>query len=134
MSRAELHASVSEHFARYFDACDRADIDAVMGIMQGAVVSAGDVETSDATAVRAMYESRQPPPLADGRRVTKHHVTNILVDGPDDSGAYEASAYYFRLQADAGGPHVAASGRLHQVLIPDIAGWRVLRHSIISDF
>lgn len=134
MSPAETRTSLLEHFARYFDACDRRDIDTIMRMMEGAAVEAGGNETHDAADIRAMYEARQPAPLEDGRRVTKHHVTNLIVDGPDQEGVYAVSAYYFRLQANHAGPYVAASGRLRQAVKPDGAQWRVLRHAIISDF
>lgn len=134
MNRAELHASLSDHFARYFDACDRKDLDAVMAFLAGAIVAAGPSEASDPAVIRSIYEERQPAPLDDGRRVTKHHVTNVLCDGPDADGAYLASAYYFRLQANSDGPYVATSGRLTQTLAPEGQRWRVLRHVITTDF
>lgn len=134
MNDADRHTSLLEHFARYFDACDRCDIDAVMAMMAGASVIAGDTELSDPAAIRQMYEVRQPKPLADGRRVTKHHVTNLIVDGPDETGAFTASAYYFRLEPHSGGPRVATSGRLSQKVVPNGDKWRVRRHRIINDF
>jgi hypothetical protein len=134
MNSADVHSSLLEHFARYFDACDRCDIDAVMQILAGATVTVGATELSDPATIRDMYVARQPKPLEDGRRVTKHHVTNLLVEGPDNTGAFAASAYYLRLQAGPQGPYVAASGRLHQTVIPVATGWRVHHHHIISDF
>ena len=83
MTGAEVHASLQAHFARYFDACDRRDLDAIMTLLAGATVVAGERETSDPGAIRAVYEARQPAPTDDGRRRTKHHVTNLLADGPD---------------------------------------------------
>jgi hypothetical protein len=131
---AGVHASLSQHLARYFDACDRCDLDAVMGLLAGATVEAGGVTASDPAAIRAVYEARQPAPTADGRRRTKHHVTNLQVDGPDAEGAHLATAYYFRLEPDETGSRVAASGRLQQRLVDEGDRWRVVRHSIISDF
>lgn len=129
-----LYTALLEHFARYFDACDRCDIDAVMEIMAGATVGAGEGAMSDPAAIRAMYESRQPAPSPDGRRATKHHVTNLQVEGPDPDGAYSATVYYFRLQPSDAGPVVAASGRLQEVVRPAGDRFDVLRHSIVSDF
>jgi hypothetical protein len=81
-----------------------------------------------------MYATRQAPPLEDGRRVTKHHVTNLIVEGPDADGVYEATVYYFRLQPGDAGPYVAASGRLREVVRRAGERWQVLGHSIVSDF
>ena len=128
------YTALLHHFARYFDACDRCDIDDVMRIMQGATVGVGEAALTDAAAIRAMYESRQPEPLADGRRVTKHHVTNLTVEGPDAEGVYSATVYYFRLQPSESGPYVAASGRLNERVRRVDDRWHVLQHSIVSDF
>lgn len=130
----DVYAGLLQHFARYFDACDRCDIDAVMQIMDGATVGVGESAMSDPVAIREMYATRQVPPLPDGRRVTKHHVTNLLVDGPDADGVYEATVYYFRLQPSDSGPVVAASGRLREAVRRDGERWQVLGHSIVSDF
>jgi ketosteroid isomerase-like protein len=134
MQHAEEHVAVLEHLARYFDACDRADIDAVMRILAGATLALGDVETADPVVVRRAYESRQPAPAADGRRSTKHHVTNLVVEPGAEAGEVVASAYYFRLEPGPDGARVAASGRIRQVLLRDHDAWRVRRHTVISDF
>jgi hypothetical protein len=134
MTDAEVHTSLLAHVARYFDACDRCDLDEVMAVLEGATVVAGAQEVSDPAVVRAVYEARQPAPTADGRRSTKHHATNLLVDGPDADGRYGASVYYFRLEPSESGPRIATSGRLEQIVVPVGDGWRVLRHSIVTDF
>lgn len=134
VTEPEVHTSLLVHFARYFDACDRCDIDEVMRIMAGATVSAGSTTLSDPEVIREMYASRQPAPLPDGRRQTKHHVSNLLVEGPDGEGVYQVDAYYFRLQPGDQGPYVATSGRLRQVVRRDADGWQVLEHAIVTDF
>ena len=130
---ADTYASLLQHFARYFDACDRCDIDAVMQIMHEATVGVGETALSDPVVIREMYASRQPAPMPDGRRVTKHHVTNLQVEELD-GGMLSATVYYFRLQPSDAGPVVAASGRLNEVVRPDGDRWQVVSHSIISDF
>ncbi len=134
MNDAGRHTSLIEHFARYFDACDGYDIDAVMDILDGAAVTSGGVTTTDPATLRSFYETRQPPPLPDGRRVTKHHVSNLIVDDAASDEVVTARVYYFRLQAGQSGPYVAVSGRIEQDVVYDGSRWRVLRHSIISDF
>ena len=135
-ANAEVYTSLLQHFARYFDACDRCDIDAVVEIMAGATIGVGDTALSDPAAIREMYSSRQAAPLADGRRLTKHHVTNLLVESlePLEGGELSATVYYFRLQPGESGPYVAASGRLNEVVAREGDRWRVIRHSIVSDF
>ncbi len=130
---ADTYASLLQHFARYFDACDRCDIDAVMQIMHGATVGVGETALSDPAVIREMYASRQAAPMADGRRVTKHHVTNLLVE-PLADGLLSATVYYFRLQPSDAGPVVAASGRLNEVVRREGERWQVISHSIVSDF
>jgi len=132
-ANAEVYTSLLQHFARYFDACDRCDIDAVVEIMAGATIGVGDTALSDPVAIREMYSSRQAAPLADGRRLTKHHVTNLLVE-PLEGDEISATVYYFRLQPGESGPYVAASGRLNEVVAREGDRWRVIRHSIVSDF
>lgn len=131
---AEDHISVLEHLARYFDACDRADIDAIMTILTGATLRVGTLETADPVAIRHAYESRQPAPTPDGRRRTKHHVTNLVVEPGETPAQVAASAYYFRLEPSESGPVVAVSGRIEQVLVRDADRWQVRRHTIVSDF
>ncbi len=134
MIDAGVHASLLHHFARYFDAVDRRDLDAVLDVLAGATVEAGPLVSDDPAEIRAMYAARQPAPEADGRRRTKHHVTNLLVDEPDAAGVREATVYYFRLEPSDAGPRIAASGRLRQQVVDDGGRWRVVRHSIVSDF
>lgn len=132
MPDAETYTSVLEHFARYHDACDRADFDAVLDQLAGATVRFGGLETDDAAVVRRAYETAQPAPHPDGRRRTKHHLTNLILTA--DGDAIVASAYYLRLGAGSDGRELLTSGRLEQVLIRDGAAWRVCRHTVTTDF
>ncbi len=134
MNHAESYTSLLEHFATYFDAVDRADLDTVMRILDGATLSVGGNELSDAVEIRRLYEARRQAPGADGRLRTKHHVTNLRVTQPGAEGALEAAAYYFRLEPGQDGPVVATTGRLHQVVVREADVWLVRRHEIITDF
>jgi len=134
MNHAESYTSLLEHFADYCDAVDRADLDAVMGILDGATLSAGGKELSDPAAIRGAYEARQQSSGPDGRFRTKHHVTNLRVTGPNADGTLDAAASYFRLEPGEDGPVVTTSGRLRQVVIREGEGWRVRRHEIVTDF
>lgn len=135
MTQAELYTSVTEHFARYFDAVDRAEIDEVMAILEGATVKAGTVETADAGEIRQVYESRRADLRPHGGRTVKHHLGQVIVD-PGEHGSVAARAYYLRLEpgeSENSAPVIAVSGRLEQVLTRDGDVWRVHRHEIIAD-
>lgn len=129
----EICAGLLVHFARYFNACDRADIDEVMQVMDGATVRTGAHVLSDPAMIREIYEMHQPKPLDKVRRATKHHITNLLVDGPDADGVYTAAACNFRLEPGASDPQLTASGRLSQTVRRDGDRWQVLGHSIVTD-
>lgn len=130
----EVYASLLQHFSRYFQAADLKDLDAIMAMMEGTTFTVGGVVLTDPEEIRSMYAARQPEPHPDGRRATKHHITNLIVDGPDDEGRYAATAYYFRLQPGESGPVIATSGRLVESLARVGGGWRIIERAIITDF
>ncbi|WP_068400321.1 nuclear transport factor 2 family protein [Kribbia dieselivorans] len=134
MNYAEIHATLSTHFATYFEAVDVKDLDTVLDVLDGAVVTIGGAEITDPAQVRAFYEGRLIAPDGNGRRLTKHHVTNILWDGPDEAGVYDVRAYYFRLEPGKNRPRVTTSGRLQQRVVRDGWRWRVVHHAIVTDF
>ncbi|RZU74947.1 branched-subunit amino acid transport system permease [Micromonospora kangleipakensis] len=117
------------HFARYFDACDRADSDEVMQIMAGATISVGAQTLSNPAAICEMYETKQPKPLDEVRRATKHHTTNLLVEGPDADGVYAATVYCFRLEAGGSGPVVATAA---SPLGLPIVAWHALGLAVVA--
>ena len=116
------------HFARYYDACDRADIDEVMQIMAGATISVGAQTLSNPAAIREMYETKQPKPLDEVRRA-KHPITKLLVEGPDADGVYAATVYYFRLEAGGSGPVVATAA---SPLGLPIVAWHALGLAVVA--
>jgi ABC-type xylose transport system permease subunit len=133
----EIHTGLLVHFARYFDACDRADIDEVMQIMAGATISVGAQTLSNPAAIREMYETKQPKPLDEVR--TKHHSTKLLVEGPDADGVYAATVYYFRLEAGGSGRVVAmAASPLGLRIVAwhalglAVVAWYLLEHSPVG--
>lgn len=134
VSRAETYASLMEHFARYFDASDRADLDEVLRILDSATVVAGPVTTGDPDLIRAAYAARHPKPGPDGRRAVKNHASNLVVSGPDADGVWTATVYYVRLEPGDTGILATASGRIEERLVPDGDDWQVLQHTILSDF
>lgn len=132
MNEPERYTSLLQHFACYFDACDRADFDGVVQILAGTTVTVGEFSTSDPIEIRRAYESRQSPPLPSGLRTTKHHLTNLVVT--EDEGEIHATGYYFRLEPGTDHPVIATSGRIEQVLVRVHERWQVRQHRIITDF
>jgi uncharacterized protein (DUF849 family) len=90
-TRAEVYCSLAEHFARYFDACDRGDHDQILEILAGATVVAGAIVTDDPVRIRAAYAANHPAPDQDGRRTVKSHGTNLLLDGPGSDGSWRGA-------------------------------------------
>lgn len=137
MTPHDAYVSLMQHFARYFDAVDSAEFDAVLAILAGATVVAGTLETTDPAVIREAYASTHAAPDGDGRRPAKNHVTNLIVDGPDGSGVWSATVYYFRLEPkrrDSEAIGVVTSGRIRQTLSRVGGSWRVHRHEIVTDF
>jgi hypothetical protein len=118
---------VRQHLCRYFDAVDRADLDAVLDLLGDATVHLGDRVVTGRAGLAALYGPRLVAPAADGRRRTAHHLTNLVVTG---EGPVRAAASYLRLEE---GLVLTASGRVEQELEPAGAGWRVLTHRVVAD-
>ena len=133
MTSTEIYVSLLEHFARYFDATDRGDLDELAAILADATVVTPSVETSDPAVVRAAYAARHPAPGRDGRRLVKNHATNLIVDGPDQVGFLTATVYYTRVEPGDGAAAITTSGRIAEQVVRDGDRWRVLRHTVIPD-
>lgn len=111
-SVGDVHASVLEHLATYFDACDRGDPEAVADCLGEAVVDIRGRVAQGRDAIVAMYTVPDVAPTADGRRRMKHHVTNLRITVLADR--FVADAYHLRLVEQADGAVRALSGRVRQ--------------------
>ncbi|WP_134773072.1 nuclear transport factor 2 family protein [Ornithinimicrobium flavum] len=102
--------------------------------MEHATVVLPTARLTGGRAVREAYAPllRQPGP--DGRRHTKHHLTNVVVSGPDADGLVTLEAYYLVLEAGEDGPRTTKSGRFRDLLEPGESGsWRIREHHGLPD-
>ena len=133
-ARGQVWFEVHDVLVGYLAAVDGGDFDHVAEVLARARVITPDGGETDGAGVRAMYERLQPVPAEDGRRRTKHHLSNLRVSEPGPDGAVVAEAYYFVLVASDGGPSVTKSGRYREVLRRHDTGWAIHEHRIINDF
>lgn len=126
----EVHHILS----RYLVAVDSGDFDHVADVLAQATISSPGGTISGWQEIRQFYEEHQPVPHPDGRRRTKHYLTNLTVTAPDTLGEVLAEAYYFVLEAGPDGPRVIKSGRFREQLTRTSAGWSIREHQILPDF
>jgi len=126
----EVHALL----AAYLTAVDAGDFDRVADLLGEAVVVSPAGTVSGRTAIRRAYAQIQPVPHEDGRRRTKHHLTNLLVSGEQEDGTLVAEAYYFVLEAGVDGPRLLRSGRFREVLQRRDGRWSIREHRVLADF
>lgn len=125
--------AVQQLLARYLDAVDGADLDAVADLLAGATVRTPAGELRGGSAIREAYARIQPAPLPDGRRRTKHHLTNLVVSEPDEDGVVVAEASYLVLVPGDDGPRVQKSGRFRDLVRWDGTSWTIREHVVIPD-
>lgn len=119
--------------AGYLDAVDGGDFEEVADLLAEAEVVSPAGTLSGRDAIRDAYARLQPVPHDDGRRRTKHHLTNLVVSDPAADGSVVAEAYYFVLEAGPDGPRVTRSGRFLERLERAHRGWVVREHRVIPD-
>ena len=93
--RADTWVGAHEAICAYLDAVDGADLDRLVDLLEHATVVLPSGRITGGRAVREAYGPLLSRPGADGRRRTKHHLTNVVVSGPDEDGLLTAEAYYF---------------------------------------
>lgn len=132
--RADTWVGAHEAICAYLDAVDGADLDRLVDLLEHATVVLPSGRITGGRAVREAYGPLLSRPGADGRRRTKHHLTNVVVSGPDEDGLLTAEAYYFVLEAGEDGPRLGKSGRFGDLLEPEErGGWRIREHHVIPD-
>lgn len=125
-----VHAALCD----YLDAVDSADFARLEDLLEQATVILPTGTITGGAAIREAYQRIQPAPDKEGRRQTKHHLTNLVVSGPQKDGAVLADAYYFVLEPAPDGPRVQKTGRFHDRLERADQGWRIREHRVIPDF
>jgi len=121
-----------EWLAHYADAVDTADLPALSRLCAKVTVHAPTGARATGTEVADIYARLVLAPEADGRRRTKHHITNVSVQLGDDGTALVRS-YYLLVKDVQGQPAVAASGRYDTLLVRTRAGWHVIEHRVTRD-
>lgn len=116
----------------YADAVDTADLTSLGRLCEGVTVHAPTGAQASGADVAVIYAPLVLTPDPDGRRRTKHHVTNVSVRS-DDAGRARARAYYLLVKEVDGRPAIAASGRYETLLAPSEQGWRVTDHRVVRD-
>lgn len=118
----------------YLDAVDGADLDRLAALLENATVILPVGTITGGAAIREAYQRIQPTPDEDGRRRTKHHLTNLTVDEPGEDGSVIADAYYLVLEATADGPRVQKTGRFRDRLEHTDGRWVIREHRVLPDF
>lgn len=117
----------------YLAAVDGADLDRVAELLGRATVRMPAGVLEGGAAVREAYSRVQPEPHPDGRRRTKHHLTNLVVSEPEADGSVVADAYYLVLEEGPDGPRVAKSGRFRDRFEQVSGRWAIREHHVIAD-
>ncbi|QDO89344.1 hypothetical protein FNH13_14230 [Ornithinimicrobium ciconiae] len=118
----------------YLDAVDGGDFDRLAELMEHATVILPSGRITGGPAIREVYERIQPVPDEDGRRRTKHHLTNLVVSEPGEDGSVVADAYYLVLESGPDGPRVQKTGRFRDWLTSQQDGWVIQEHRVLLDF
>lgn len=125
---------VNQALCDYLDGVDSADFDRLEDLLEHATVVLPTGEITGGAAIRETYQRIQPVPDEDGRRRTKHHLTNLVVSEPEEDGSVVADAYYLVLEVAPDGPRVQKTGRFRDRLERQDNGWAIREHRIIPDF
>lgn len=123
-----------EALCDYLDAVDSGDFDRLADLLEYATVILPTGTITGGAAIGAAYQRIQPVPDDEGRRRTKHHLTNLVVSEPQDDGSVVADAYYFVLEATPEGPRVQKTGRFRDRLEPADGRWVIREHRVLPDF
>ena len=130
---AEALAAITQLIAEYQDAVDCGDSERIVAVLAHATIIGPTGKTIEgADAIRGMYTGANKPG-DDGRRKTKHYLTNVRVHPVDADGVHEVDSYYLMFVPGEGGPSIRTSGRYHHRVARRDGRWVVLLHQIIHD-
>lgn len=106
------YIGVAQLMAEYMDAFDSHDLDRLIGLLAHAVlVSPTGKEITGTEPLREHYGTVHPGPDAQGRRLTKHNLTNLRVRRGTAPDTLEADAYYIAVDGSTGEPRILQAGR-----------------------
>lgn len=131
------HREAASHVAAtwladYADAVDTADLEGLRQLCAGVTVHAPTGAEGTGEEVAAIYAPMVLPPDRDGRRRTKHHITNMSLRHTDERSAV-VRAYYFLIREVDGQPGIASSGRYETHLVRAGGVWHVREHRVTRD-
>jgi 3-phenylpropionate/cinnamic acid dioxygenase small subunit len=131
------HVHVTNLIARYAEAIDGGDFDAVAELFAAGVVTTegSDMKQEGSAAVLGMYTAFTRRYEDDGTPHTKHLTTNLILDVDEESGTASARSYYCVLQAVPGklALQPIITGRYHDTFVRDGAAWRFATRHIFTD-
>lgn len=126
-------AAVSQLIAEYQDAVDCGDTERVVAVLADATVIVPTGKSIiGADAIRGMYTGANRPG-EDGRRKTKHYLTNVRVHPADADGVHEVDSYYLMYVPGENGPTLRTSGRYQHRVVHRDGRWVILLHRILHD-
>lgn len=106
------YIGVAQLIAEYMDAVDSQDLDRLTELLSWAVlVAPTGEEITDPARLREGYSKAHPGPNAEGRRLTKHNLTNLRVRRGSAPDTLEADAYYVIIDGSTGQAQVLRTGR-----------------------
>lgn len=131
------HVQVANLVARYAEAMDLGDFDAVADLFADGVVTTEQNKRGWAgrDAVLGLYTAVTRRYLDDGTPHTKHLTSNLILDVDEEAGTASARSYYCVLQAVSPDfplqPIIA--GRYHDAFVRAGGGWRFASRHIFTD-
>lgn len=109
---------------RYAELMDSGDLPGVAQLFARAKVRLGGDMLEGAAPMQALWES-QVRIHANGTPMTKHVITNPIIEVDEAAGTATCRSYYTVLQATPQLPlQVICAGRYHDEFAKDGAGWR----------
>jgi len=135
-SDASAYIGIAQAIADYMDSVDSGDLDRLCSILSSAtmVLPTGEVRDYDPGAIRAGYSAAHPFPGADGRRPTKHNLTNLRVREGERPGHWRADAYYIIVDGSTGEARILRTGRYALELEQRDEDWVFTRFQINHDY
>jgi 3-phenylpropionate/cinnamic acid dioxygenase small subunit len=131
------HVQVANLVARYAEAMDLGDFDAVAGLFAGGVVTSegSDRSFSGRDEVLRLLTAWTRRYSDDGTPHTKHLTTNLILDIDDEAGTASARSCYCVLQAVSPDFPLQPiiTGRYHDTFVRDGQNWHFASRHIFTD-
>lgn len=128
------YIGVAQLIAEYMDCVDSHNFDRLEELFTGAVLvtPSGD-EITDTSGLRAGYSKAHPGPRDDGKRPTKHNLTNLRVRAGALPNHFAADAYYLIVDGSTGEAKILRTGRYKVEAELRDGEWLLRRLQVIHD-